>query len=180
MNHTIKAYLFDEDFEDLYLVAGLPVEKEYYVDEGFYVLNGQRVIYACPECGDLVSETKLYQLSSFIPDTDINVQILERQGIDLGEDMLLEALECYEKSLSQLELEPFSPEMYLNDPDAFQYVVDFGHRQAAYDVAEEVEAQLLEEVGNRRLYLVKGMYLLTSYHRVVGEYPSYEEAKKNI
>jgi len=163
------AYLFDEDFVDKYLVVDLPVTKEYYVDEGFYVCEGGEVIHACPECGELVEEAVLLRIASYIPETESNLAVLERQGIDLDEDMLLEALDCYAAHLGELELAPFSAELYLADLDAVQYVVDFGFRKGTFDVVERVEVVLLEEQDDVRTYQMGEQVVVTKLWRVVSE-----------
>jgi len=176
----MQAYLFDEDFMEKYLVEGLPIKKEYFVDEGFYALKDRQVIYACPECGELVEEEALRNIAFYIPETKLNRGFLESRGIDLEEDMLAEALECYELHLQRLDLEPFAMENYLQDLDAFQYVVEFGDRQVAFDVAKRLDVCLLEQLGEIRLYEWQKAFIVTESYRVIGEFSSLEEAKSKI
>lgn len=168
-NDWVPGYVFDEDYVDKYIVTDLPVAKEYYVDVGFYVLESGAVIYACPECGELVAEDDLLKISKYVPTTSHNLGFLESRGIDVNEEMLSEALDCYEAHLGELDLEPFDATPYLEDSEGFQYVVDFGYGQVAFDVAEEVMVKLLEEKGDVRTFQIGEQVFVTELWRVVDQ-----------
>jgi len=175
----MQSYLFNEGHGETFLVPAALVVREYYVDEGFYLLDGGDVVFACPECGELVNEGTLAKIVAHIPETK-NEGLLQRHGVFLEDDMLFEAMECFSAHVPSLVLESFDPKVYQDDETAFQLTAELGNRQLASDTAKPVQVQLLAKDGKYLFFQMGDHVVSTISGRILGVFSTLSEAKKDL